>query len=44
MPVTRRLPDGARSAMMDAHFNVARGKLMIKTKYGVAIVATTALE
>jgi hypothetical protein len=37
------LPNGARSAMMDAHFNVARGNLMIKTKYGIVILATTAL-
>ena len=29
--------------MMYARFNVARGNLMIKIKYGVAIVATTAL-
>ncbi len=43
MPAIRHLPDGARSAMMDAHFNVARGNLMIKTKYGVVILATTAL-
>ncbi len=43
MLVIRHLPDCTCRVMIAARFNVARGNLMIKIKYGVAIVATTAL-
>jgi hypothetical protein len=33
----------ACGAMTGEHFNIARGKSMNKTKYGVAFLATTAL-